>query len=85
MEMTEGVDPTATLGETMITHLPDGNFINTSELAPPPRQEEMTERGHVSPVAKAFHLDKNREKDIEMMDVEHVENTGTELEDLAKT
>ncbi|RPB07605.1 hypothetical protein P167DRAFT_609376 [Morchella conica CCBAS932] len=85
MEMTEGVDPTATLGETMITHLPDGNFINTSELAPPPRQEEMTERGHISPVAKAFHLDKNRERDIEMMDVEHVENAGTELEDLAKT
>lgn len=74
MEMTEGVDPSAGLADRVGEGDIDGP---APELLSPP-QEEMVERGHISPVAKVFHLDfKGRDKDIdqEMADVEHVEYT----------
>lgn len=78
MEMTEGVDPTAGLGGLGLSMI-EGGGIPTLEL-PHSHQEEMIERGHISPVAKAFHLDiKGRDRDIdqEMTDAEHIEDTNT--------
>lgn len=78
MEMAEGVDPLAGAVDMGMSRVKEGDIAGTM-LEPAPRQEEMSERGHISPVAKVFHMDfKGRGGDIdqEMMDAEHIEYTN---------
>lgn len=79
MEMTEGVDPLAGVTDIGMGGVGESDIAGTMLELPSPRQEEMCEIGHISPVAKVFHMDfKGRGGDIdqEMMDAEHIEYTN---------
>lgn len=75
MEMTEGINRLTEVADMGMCRVVEGDIAGTM-LEPPSPQEEMSERGHISPVAKVFHLDfKGLSGDIdqEMVDAEHVE------------
>lgn len=79
MEMTEGVDPLTEVANIGMSRVGEGDIAGTMLELPSPHQEEMSERGHISPVVKVFHLDlKGRGGDIdqEMMDAEHFDYTN---------
>lgn len=81
--MAEGVDPAAIPeGGVESSRVGGSNIIGPTIELPPPHQEEMIERGHISPVAKAFHRSREKEIDQEMTDVEHVEFTSATPGDL---
>lgn len=83
MEMTEGADLVTGAVDMGMSRVGESDIAGAM-LEPSPRQEEMSERGHISPVAKVFHMDfKGRGGDIdqEMMDAEHIEYTNDTLGD----
>ncbi|KAL7273778.1 hypothetical protein RUND412_003355 [Rhizina undulata] len=70
------------LADLNVSRITGGANIIRQMVELPPR-EEMMERGHISPVAKAFHLDRKGKgrkpvEDEEMVDAEHVEFAGSE-------
>lgn len=74
-----GVDPLTEVADMGMSRVGEGDISGTMLELPSPRQEEMSERGHISPVAKVFHLEfKGRGGDIdqEMMDAENFDYTN---------
>lgn len=80
MTTTEGVDLIGGIEGVGMSRIREGTDASGPTIQlPPSHQAEMVEIGHVSPVARAFHLDfkgKDKDMDQEMADAEHVEYTS---------